>query len=292
MDIAIVNSVINSTELVPLLEAWLAKKRGIKSEKTRVTYTSYIKDFLAFTKISSLEELTVKLVIDYKAYLIEQNNAPATIKTKLGTVRSFYSFLHTINLFGEKELKMVREFGNFDGVGKRARVDRSCTREDIEAVLNLAAQKSPRDYWMYRTIAALGLRASEVAGLRIEDIRGDRLMVLGKGNKWRELVLSPNLLNGLRTFLGDRQNGYIFLSFSGKKLTNRDVHRRLKGYVTELGLNIAISPHWLRHFFARDSLKHGVDLYKVSSALGHASIDLTRKTYGDFAADTSFSSFS
>jgi len=67
---------------------------------------------------------------------------------------------------------------------------------------------------------------------------------------------------------------FLFLGKDGEKLTPSGVQRRLSEIGVRAGL--ALSPHRLRHTFAKNLVEAGVSLEKVASLLGHDSLDTTR----------------
>lgn len=158
----------------------------------------------------------------------------------------------------------------------------------IKATLNLK----------HRTILILiygaGLRASEVASLRVKDIDSERSVIHireGKGKKDRYVMLSPFMLSSLRTYwkqcrsqpLKDRafsqgrkkEDDFIFLAQSGDALSASSIGAIYKRSKKLAGINKQGGVHSLRHGFATHALEAGADLYAIKQLLGHASISST-----------------
>jgi integrase/recombinase XerC/integrase/recombinase XerD len=108
--------------------------------------------------------------------------------------------------------------------------------------------------------------------------------VLGKGSKERLLpvgeparkALERYLQRGRRPLAGDPREKALFLSKSGRRLSNSDVTRRLRIWVSNVSSIGGVSPHSLRHSFATHLLEGGADLRTIQELLGHASISTTQ----------------
>jgi integrase/recombinase XerD len=144
----------------------------------------------------------------------------------------------------------------------------------------------------YRTLFILiygaGLRASEVATLRISDIDRARSVIhirCGKGNKDRYVILSPVMLNALRTYWkqyrgkqhaqNQQDNDFIFLGSTRQVLSYSrigTVYRRSK---LAAGIKKQGGVHSLRHAFATHALESGADLFTIKQLLGHSSVTST-----------------
>ncbi len=160
-----------------------------------------------------------------------------------------------------------------------------------EAVERLLHDPQPGDRFCLRdraileTLYATGCRASEVVGLRLNELHLDSafLKCTGKGSKQRIVPLGRPALAALRTYLGEVRPGlvhgeapWVFVSRGGKKLSREMLWVIVKKYVRRLGLNARVSPHTLRHSFATHLLSGGADLRAVQELLGHASIQTTQ----------------
>jgi integrase/recombinase XerC/integrase/recombinase XerD len=116
------------------------------------------------------------------------------------------------------------------------------------------------------------------------DYETEQLRVLGKGSKERLLPVGEPAQRALRRYcdrgrhalVDDRSETALFLSKSGRRLSNSDVTRRLNLWVREAALAGGVSPHSLRHSFATHLLEGGADLRTIQDLLGHASISTTQ----------------
>jgi len=157
----------------------------------------------------------------------------------------------------------------------------------IKATLNLK----------HRTILILiygaGLRASEVASLRVRDIDSERGVIhirQGKGNKDRYVILSPFMLASLRQYwkqcrlhstkhalnkINPQEDGFIFLGTYGRVLSGASVGAIYRRAKHEARIKKQGGVHALRHAFATHALEAGADLYTIKQLLGHTSVTST-----------------
>ena len=125
-----------------------------------------------------------------------------------------------------------------------------------------------------------GIRASELLGLNLEDIdlKRQRMLVLGKGNKKRYVPFGNATRRYLWRYLSERGNtpGPLFMSYRNGRLTLNaleDVFRRLGRRV---GIP-ACYPHRFRHTFAVNFLCYGGDAITLQNILGHTSLDMVSR---------------
>ncbi|MET4348885.1 site-specific integrase [Bradyrhizobium sp. RT9a] len=132
------------------------------------------------------------------------------------------------------------------------------------------------------TAYAAGLRASEVAGLRIEDIDSARGVIQvrhGKGAKDRNVMLSPQLLGILRTYWRlARPRLYLFPGRDEDHPIDQTVlHAACRSAVKAAGLTKRVTLHTLRHSFATHLLENGTDIRIIQVLLGHNNLSSTAR---------------
>jgi integrase/recombinase XerD len=134
---------------------------------------------------------------------------------------------------------------------------------------------------LFMTTYAAGLRVSELCQLRIGDLLSDRHqihVVQGKGKKDRYTLLSPRLLEELRTYWRlYRPKDWLFPSkvYPDRHITEDAVQRAFTLAVEAAGLPDRSGIHSLRHSFATHLLEAGVDPLTLQRLLGHSSLRTT-----------------
>ena len=125
-----------------------------------------------------------------------------------------------------------------------------------------------------------GLRAAEVVSLKVCDIDSKRMIIRveqGKGGKDRNVMLSPCLLELLRTWWRvARPEGWLFPGQNPvNPMTTRQLRRACHTAAHGAGIESNVSPHTLRHSFATHLLEQNVDVRVIQVLLGHAKLDST-----------------
>ncbi len=124
-----------------------------------------------------------------------------------------------------------------------------------------------------------GLRAAEVCNLKIGDIDSDRMLIHVKQGKDRKVMLSPGLLELLRTWWREaRPEGWLF---PGKPRINPISPRQLNRAVTSAkhmaGVGKPATLHPLHHSFATHLLEANTDMRVIQVLLGHAELTTTAR---------------
>ncbi|MGH6814277.1 MAG: tyrosine-type recombinase/integrase [Hyphomicrobiaceae bacterium] len=130
-----------------------------------------------------------------------------------------------------------------------------------------------------------GLRAAEVAMLRVTDIDSKRMPIRvehGKGRKDRHAMLSPQLPELLRRWWWWRRQcrsqGWLFPGQDPLlPLTTRQLNRVCHMAAAAAGLGSWVSPHTLRHSFATHLLESSIGVRAIQVLLGHAKLDTTAR---------------
>jgi integrase/recombinase XerC len=148
-----------------------------------------------------------------------------------------------------------------------------------------------RDRAMFELAYSCGLRVSEVTGLDCEMLDADtaEVRVTGKGSKTRIVPVGAHALEAIASWLPTRATlakageKALFVGRSGRRVTPREVQRRIKRWAAAAGIDVDVHPHMLRHSFASHVLQSSGDLRAVQEMLGHASIASTQVyTHLDF----------
>jgi len=131
------------------------------------------------------------------------------------------------------------------------------------------------------TVYGAGLRLNEACHLKPEDLESSRMMIRvnqGKGAKDRYTILSPWLLEELRTYWKiHRPQPWLFPSPRDpqKPLIDRCAQKMFYSALERCGLPNRGGIHSLRHSFATHLLESGVEITVIKMLLGHRSLKTT-----------------
>src|SRR5262249_40388305 len=157
------------------------------------------------------------------------------------------------------------------------------------AACDLSSHLGFRDYTLMLTLIDTGIRVSEVCGLQLSDIREDYVLVRGKGNKEREIGITPTTAKYLWKYVKvhrhprQPEERRVFIGRRGTPLTPSGVDQALYRIRDAIGLtDVRLSAHTFRHSFARTWLERGGEVYSLSRLLGHSSVQVTEVYLREF----------
>jgi integrase/recombinase XerD len=164
-----------------------------------------------------------------------------------------------------------------------------CSKKQVVDLLNAPNQDEffyLRDKMMLELLYATGLRAGELANLKISDLNFDigYLRCIGKGNRERVIPIGNvaiaatlEYLENLRPVLAKPfSSNFLLISRTGRPMSRIEVWRLVKKYAHRAGMPKNLTAHTLRHCFATHLLAGGADLRSVQEMLGHVDIATTQ----------------
>lgn len=270
-----------------------------RSLRTRENYLFYLERFVGWAKDPVPALVTDDLVRQYRLWLHRLTDAKGeplkknTQNYHLIALRSFLKYL------ARRDIKSLSPEKIELGKGEERQVeflDAPDLARLLDAPLKDAqsatiAKPSPvllRDKAILELLFSTGLRVSELAHLKREQVRVDRdeLTVRGKGKKLRVVFLSHQAKYWLTEYLKRRSDISPFLFVAHDRaqkgrddtvgVTPRTVQRVVERYARAAGITKRITPHTMRHTFATDLLMNGADIRSVQALLGHSSIMTTQ----------------
>jgi integrase/recombinase XerC len=254
------------------------------------TLSAYTRDgavLLALAGERSLASLTSHDIRRFIAALHSKGRAPRSLARTLSSWRGLFDWLLRRHEVGSNPCAGVRP-------PKAPRhLPQALSPDDAVRLVTLddASDMGRRDRALFELAYSCGLRVSELTGLDLGavDARTGEVRVTGKGSKTRIVPVGAPALAALEAWLAVRGTlaspgeKALFVGRAGRRLTPREVQRRIKRWAAAAGIEVDVHPHMLRHSFASHVLQSSGDLRAVQEMLGHASIASTQVyTHLDF----------
>ncbi len=272
-------------EFLNLFLDFLSIEKGL-SKNTLLAYGRDLRKYLGFInkrRLGSLDAVSRKEIMDFLLKEKDRGLNASSVARELVAIRMFHRFLTDEGQIKEdvtgalEAPKLWKHLPDYLSV------------KEIETLLkapNLRKSQGLRDQACLELMYATGLRASEVAGVKVGDLNLDTgyVRVVGKGEKERIVPVGSSARKSVKRYLDrvrvkwvkQKNEDALFVSHTGKKLSRVSVWMILKKYVKESGIQKKIYPHMLRHSFATHLLENGADLRVVQELLGHSDISTTQ----------------
>lgn len=245
---------------------WMEQKRY--SPQTVKNYLQAISSFFSYFPEKQCPEITNADVIHYNHEVIIKNGISASYQRILiGALKLFYQTQQKKKIIVEE---LQRPF-------KERRLPDVLSKEDVKKILDVTENLKHKT--MLSLIYSGGLRIGEAINMKLTDIDSKRMMmrvVRGKGNKDRQVGLSPKILTLLREyFKAYKPKEYLFEGQYEGRYSSRSMERVLQNAVSRAGIKKKIVMHTLRHSYATHLLEAGTDIRYIQELLGHRSPNTT-----------------
>jgi integrase/recombinase XerC len=259
------------------------------------TINAYIVDmglFAAWYHHTNGERLTGAFtptdVREYRAHLKTVDRAaPATINRKIESLRSYGAYLVSTGQLeanpaaGAKGVREQQAAPKWLERKDQARLMRELEKELYATRTDHAQREALRNHTMVVLMLHTGLRVAEVCALDIADLTlhersGELRVRSGKGDKARTVPLNADVRKALRAWLvveARRALDPLFNGRTGERLTPRGVQKMIAKLAHRAG--VELTPHTLRHTFAKNLINAEVSAEKIAPMMGHASVRTT-----------------
>jgi integrase/recombinase XerD len=277
---------IDFAEAIDCFILYLATERGLSENYQLLTKRSLEKfaDWAGNTKqYASPREIEISALTEYLGTEKERGLAPGSMKLVVVALKIFFRFL-------KMRLMIDRDPAELLPLPRLARfLPETLNQPQVNHLLEVSLEGRPfplRDRAILELFYASGLRISELAGARLENLNlQERLIrVIGKGAKTRLVPVGRIACEAIAQYVDQERillvrpktGNEVFLSRHGKKLTTQRIWQIIKEIAATAGFEINVYPHLLRHSFATHLLANGADLRIIQELLGHADIGTTQ----------------
>jgi len=254
-------------------------RRRFPKRRTPVDYLSDLRQFRSVCR-KAWREIRMH---DIDAF-VEQQRAnglkSATVRRRVAALKTFFDFMaeESGDLSWPNPVRFKRHAGKVE-----RRLPRDLRDEELERVW--CEIQYARDRAWFALMVRAGLRVGEVVTLKISDVLNQeaegadpvRIRVEGKGRKERMVWLSAEAYAVLAEWLAERgetQSEQVFLNERGQPLSANGIQWLLHRYGRQAGIDL--TPHQLRHTFARQLTEAGMPVTSLGKLMGHAQITTTQ----------------
>lgn len=238
-----------------------------RSEGTIEKYLRDVRRFFGWLKDRAVDK---NEVTNWKAQLLSDGYAPETVNSMIVALNRFLCFIDRADC-RVRTLRIQRKIFR--------RPERELTRSEYERLVQTAGKTGKeRLVLLLETIAATGIRVSEVQYLTVEAAKARRAEISLKG-KIRVILLPGKLCRKLLKYAKKQKtvSGEIFLTRNRKSLSRKQIWAEMKALCKAAGIAAdKVFPHNLRHLFAREFYKICRDVVTLADILGHSNIETTR----------------
>ncbi len=230
--------------------------------------------------INLIREITLDDGYGFMLFLQQQrNNSPASRRRKVSSLSSFFKYL--------TNKKMLLDINPLEAlespkIGKR--LPKHLSLEQCYALLNAVdGPYKERDYCILVFFLNCGMRLSELCSINYNSISDNKLTIIGKGDKERQVYLNQACVDALNAYMkvrpvdGVRDKYALFISRQMNRLSPKSVQAIVYKYLNKIGLDgQGYSVHKLRHTAATLMYQYGgVDIRILKEILGHENLGTT-----------------
>lgn len=245
--------------------------RGL-SPHTVEEYLGKLTIFLRYNDGRPIEEMGEMEIRTFVLHLLDSGKSSGTVNIYNSALRFVFGAVLGKNL-NYQLIPRRRQYREFPALMSKN-----------ELTSFFSSMDNLRDRAMFETAYGAGLRLSEIAHLRVQDIDSEQMRIFvhhGKGGKDRYTLLSQRNLEVLReywkAYRPNHPEGYLFYPRMQrhKVLTTRSVQNASHNCCKKAGLPDTYTTHTLRHCFATHLLESGAEVCQIKELLGHTFIQTT-----------------
>lgn len=269
--------------------AFLLEARGL-APATIENYCGYVRRFLADVAVERDSQLACvkgSQIADYLRRKAPKSRTTISAKHDVSALRSFFRFARSRGYIHGDLAAAVPSVAGWS----MASIPRAMPADGVHALLNASATwKEPaglRNRAILLLLARLGLRASEVVQLELDDIDWGEgcLIVHGKSRERRPLPLPHDVGQAIATYLEHGRprssSRRVFLCAHaprGELRSGSDISVIVARALKRAGIESRSGgAHQLRHALAVGMLRQGASLTEIGQVLRHRSPQATRR---------------
>lgn len=242
------------------------RRRLLQENLSENTVKAYVESVELFFK--HYKKINAENVSSYQK-ILETTFNPRTANLRIVSFNRFLKFL------GERDytLRIVKFRQSYF-------LENNISFEDYRRLKrSLSSGNDRKWYFIVWTMAATGVRISELVQISVQDIDRGYADVIAKGRKVRRVFFPDALQREISRWIVSQQieSGPIFRNRCGLPISIRGISKGLEHIAEKLGIDKrSVHPHAFRHLFAKKFLEENGDLVTLAEILGHDSLETTK----------------
>nr|WP_246407173.1 tyrosine-type recombinase/integrase [Geomicrobium halophilum] len=220
---------------------------------------------------------------------IRRRLKPGTINAKLRAIRTFFNYLHDYKFIEANPMQkypLMKE--------RRSNVE-TLTTSQVKRLLNapdLRTFTGQRDYTFLLLVLETGVRLNEAAGMLVEDVKLSEGQIFVRNTKnhfHRYVPIQEKMKQQLKRYIqlrGTCETEHLFVTIEEQALSRSHLQKTVKIHGKKAGItNVRLSPHTLRHTFAKMCVMNGAGVFELQKILGHSTMDMVRTYVNLYSQD-------
>lgn len=260
----------DNLKLKALQMFFVSKKVEGCTDNTLKYYSTILKGFFNIIEVQ-LDEITAN---DIRFYLAKRSTdskiSKASQDNELRVLKSFFKFCVSEDYIIKNPTSSIKP------VKKEKRVKKAFSEIEIEKIRESC--DNLRDKAIVEVLYSTGVRVSELSQMDKNDLKGDEIVVFGKGEKERIVFLNAKSQLFLNQYLKSRTDNNFAMFVSLKKPFKRMSKGAIEVRIRKIGEKAQVAkcyPHRFRRTTATYALNRGMPIEQVSQMLGHEDIETT-----------------
>ena len=251
------------------------KEKG-RSPSTVLAYRADIEQMISFLQGKSKVLPDQVVTSDLEAFrdtLLAEKYTPKSVSRKLNAVKTFFRWMiDSKQITSDASRDVAHPKIEVSAPKFLSQLEYRALRDVVRGDIRIAA--------MVELILQTGLRISEIANLKLDNVKADKLTVEAYATQpERTIPLNKPAKDAINSYLGTRPKSdspYVFISKNGKPLAVRNIRAAVDRYMQRAEVP-TYSVNDLRTTFMVENLKAGVDLVLLSQVAGHKRLSTTER---------------
>lgn len=256
-----------------MIESFISSKQVEGCSNRTVKYYKEIIDKFNENFDKSIKKITTEEIRNYLSnYKDNSSCGSTTIDNIRRVLSSFFSWLEDEDFIIKSPIRRIHR------IKTPTVVKEILTDENLENLRDKC--ENVRDLSLIELLISTGMRVGELVNLNISNLNfEDRsCIVLGKGNKEREVYFDAKTKLHLKEYLSKRNDNNDALFVSLRKPYQRLSISGIELIIRNLGVSTNINkvhPHKFRRTLATMAIDKGMPVEQVQKLLGHVKIETT-----------------